>query len=104
MFALRLCHSHSCFTLKLVFFFPDISLTLLPFFTQSFPFSVLHETNKPDQEIQLVVFKPIPTARKYDRNNESNEEEKKIRFFFYERTETTKVMIQEQINFEKYGE
>ena len=27
VFALRLCHSHSCFTLKLVFF-PDISLTL----------------------------------------------------------------------------
>jgi hypothetical protein len=46
-------------------FFPDISLTLLPFSTQSFSFSILPETNKLDQEIQLVEFKPIPTARKY---------------------------------------
>jgi hypothetical protein len=49
----------------------------LPFSIQSFPFSVLHETNKLDQEIQLIVFKPILTAGKYDRNNKSNEEDKK---------------------------
>jgi hypothetical protein len=37
----------------------------LPFSTQSFSFSVLPETNKLNQEIQLAEFKPIPAARKY---------------------------------------
>jgi hypothetical protein len=35
--------------------------------------------------------------------NQMRRKKKKLDFFF-ERTETTKVMIQEQINFEKYGE
>ena len=32
-------------------------------------------------DIQLVVFKPIPTVRKYYRNNESKEEDKRKQYF-----------------------
>jgi hypothetical protein len=53
----------------------------LSFSTQSFSFSVLPETNKLDQEIQLAEFKPIPTARKYmvETTNQKREKKKKIR-------------------------
>jgi hypothetical protein len=48
------------------FFFSNISLTLSCLFPlKASPFSVLPETNKLNQEIQLAEFKPIPTARKY---------------------------------------
>ena len=57
--------------------FPDISLTLsclFPLVATSFQFYL---TNKLDQEIQLVVFKLIPMARKYDRNTKSKDEDKR---------------------------
>jgi hypothetical protein len=52
--------------LNWLFFFFNISLTLSCLFPlKASPFSVLPETNKLNQEIQLAEFKPIPTARKY---------------------------------------
>jgi hypothetical protein len=51
--------------------------------------------NKNFVHIQLVVFKPIPTARKYYRDNESMEEDNN--HIFLRETETTKSRFKKKL-------